>query len=210
MDDILVFILIIFLAPCAVFVGKLMDMTWRVYFLRLVTKEDWHILAFATKDKKQLFRYAVNPKHSVFIFRGMMFIVENGRVYREKKIEDGWLLAKAPRTSDEGVPTIFCDADSMRPLVFEGHGDPVKPSEIGTAITSWIENQENENTETKNKIFMVCCMILGVALLLGILIYIQGQQLVDLQTRLYPIEYKLGVRVVNATIGENATLNIPT
>jgi hypothetical protein len=212
MDDAFGVLAMFILCICGVFIGKLMDVQWRVWFLRQVTKKDYHILAFTSKDKKNIFRYVINPENDVFVHKGMLFVVERGRIYREKNIDDGWLISKAPKASEVGVPVIFCDADSMRPIVFENHTDPVKPSEAGTVLTAWIENQINKNFEQRDRIqtiVMICC---GVVLLVGILVYMQGQNIVDIQNRLYPIEYKLGVRVLNQTINgtSQGTINIPT
>jgi len=219
MDDIIVFILITICSLGGLFIGKIMDPAWKVWLLRQVTKTDYHILAFASKDKKNIYRYAVNPEKDVIIHRGMLWVVEKGRIYREKKGDSGWLFSKAPKTSEEGVPIIYVDADSMRPMTFSEHEDPVKPSEAGTVLTAWIENQLQKGFEQRDKIFMVVCIVGGLVLVSMIIGYFNGTAIADTNARFYPIEVKLGIRYANGSLVEtytnqspmqNGTIRIPT
>jgi hypothetical protein len=214
MDDLTAILLIIFIGLGGLLIGKLLDVSWRVWLLRQLTKVDWHVLAFISKDKKNIYRYAVNPDKDVVVFRGMLFVTEKGRIYREKKVNEGWLFSRAPRSSDEGVPVIYVDADSLRPITFQSHEDSVKPSEAGTVLTAWIENQINKNFEQRDKIFMVVCICAGLILLTGIMAYFGWQESAMVNQRLTAIEYKLGIRVMNTTLnttgGAAPTISIPT
>lgn len=149
MDIILTLMLTVLTGVGAFVAGKWTDIYWRIKIKRQIQKKDYHIAEIVSKDKKSKTQQVFLPEQSM-IWNGMeSYTVENGRVYRTSKPDDGFHIGEENIRWKEGIPVLTIDADTFRPLDYDFKNTTgVKSGEVGAILKSWEVNQAAKATVT--------------------------------------------------------------
>jgi hypothetical protein len=170
------------------FIGaKISDPYFRVKIMNSVMKQNWLLLKIVSKDGKTIRSKAVNAETGTVSVGTKVWVVADGRIYREKKESEGFFTKESKKILyEEGVPTIYVNEDSIKPLNFEGDKtSTLKPQEIGAILNSWISNQLAKGLLAMKQ---QNWLMYGVLILLVVNIYFSF----DNNERLDAMEAKLG------------------
>lgn len=125
------------------FVGKLLDVFFRAKMLRAITKKEWGILAMMSPDTKSVRMIVVNFSKDVVSTKGKVWIVLKDRIYRHDKPERGISMSKTdlPIKWVDGIPVLYVNETSYLPIDITGTEGEVRPEEVNSVFSSWINNQ---------------------------------------------------------------------
>lgn len=125
------------------FVGKWLDPFFRAKLFRSLTKKEYGILALLSPDVKTIRMIVVNFGKDVIQNQGKVWIALKDRIYRMDKPERGFRLDKPdlPLKWISGIPVIFVNETSYSPIEITGAVGEVRPDEVNSVFSSWINNQ---------------------------------------------------------------------
>ena len=174
--------------------GKINDPYFKVKIMNNVLKKNWLLLKTVSKDSKVIRSRAVNGESGVITVGNKLWTVEEGRIYRENKQNAGFFIKESKKVVyEEGVPTIYVDEDSIKPLSFEGESTKtIKPQEVGAVLNAWIFNQLAKGLLAMKQQNWLLYIAIG---LLAVNIYLTF----DNNGRLDTIEAKMGGEYVTET-----------
>ena len=124
-------------------VGILLDPFKRARVFRVFTHKEWGILALVSPDTKNVRFIVVNFGKDVVQSQGKVWIMLKERLYRHDKVERGINLRKEdlPIKYVEGLPTLYVNETTYLPIDLVGDGGEVRPEEVNSVFSSWINNQ---------------------------------------------------------------------
>ena len=124
-------------------VGLIMDPFKRAGIMRRVTKKEWGVLALMSPDTKSVQMIVVNFSKDVITVKGKVWIVLKDRLYRHDKPERGISMSNTtlPLKWIEGVPVLYVNETSYLPIDIMGVQGEVRPEEVNSVFSSWINNQ---------------------------------------------------------------------
>jgi hypothetical protein len=136
-------ITVVVVMALGLFVGKFMDVFWRAKVLRSITKKDFGILGILSPDTKTIKMVVVDFGKDVIQYKGKVWIVLKDRIYRHDKPERGISLTKAdlPIRWIEGIPVLYVNETSYTPIDLTGVLGEVRPEEVNSVFSSWVNNQ---------------------------------------------------------------------
>lgn len=115
----------------------------RVTFLRNATRRNFGFVHFVSRGRT-IFTFIKNLDHDMIKDKlGRVWVVEPERIYKHKENES-YEIDDPHISMSGGIPQIFLDVDSMRPLTFykedivDRDGRPIKPERAGAAIKTTI------------------------------------------------------------------------
>jgi hypothetical protein len=125
------------------FVGKLLDVFFRAKLLRMITKKEWGILAIMSPDTKSVQMVVVNFSKDIITVKGKVWIVLKDRIYRHDKPERGISMTSTtiPIKWIDGIPILYVNETSYLPINIQGTQGEVRPEEVNSVFSSWINNQ---------------------------------------------------------------------
>jgi hypothetical protein len=173
-DDILFYGVVFVLVLGAFFIAKWSDIYWQIKQKRKYLKKDFHLACIVSKDMKNITPKIFNPEQSTIWHDGKVYTVEKRRIYRKDKPEDGFMVPK-PKF-EEGIPVIYIDDESFRPLDFDFTTPTVaKPGEAGAILKSWEVNAAAKAMvsayDKMKQQAMFVMIILGLCVLIAGLVY---------------------------------------
>ncbi len=124
-------------------VGKLMDPLFRAKIFRTFLKKDFGCLGILSPDTKSIKLVVVNFGKDVIEHKGKVWIILKDRIYRHDKPERGFSLTRPnlPIKWVEGVPILYVNETSYEPIDLTGAVGEVRPDEVNSVFSSWINNQ---------------------------------------------------------------------
>lgn len=197
-------------------VAKWFDPYFRARIMRRALKKDYGILAIVSKDAKNILKMVVNFEKDTINIAGKVWVITQHYVYREDKKERGFVMGKAHVKWEEGVPAVYVEQDSIKPLDFFSDRTPVKPEEIGSFLSAWVNNQLAKNiSQVKNQQILIFIVILLCGLTLAIA-YMNLNAITEVRDGLGQLAGRIGGEdptllpegatiVIDAT-GQNSTL----
>lgn len=125
------------------FVGKFMDVFWRAGIMRRLNKQEWGVLGILSPDTRTIRMIVVNFSKDVIQSKGKVWIILKDRIYRHDKPERGISLTKSdlPLRWVEGIPVMYVNETSYEPIDIVGNLGEVRPEEVNSVFSSWINNQ---------------------------------------------------------------------
>lgn len=155
--------------PIGMIIGwVVLDPTMRCKILRRVTKQNYGVVNFVGKGNKIVskiknFDYGLIWRQKdcwVLTKDKICQLTKDGNASNTNKMLD----AEGVVTLVETVPVIFVDMDSMEPLNLSGGGRiPVYPSEIGSTLKGWNDNQRAKITASKKNIDTLIYVVIIVS-----------------------------------------------
>lgn len=173
MDDALVIYLgffgLMIVGAIAFFVGKWTDIEWRAKFMKNTFKKEYFVLKIVSDDRNTIKSKLINPnKDGTIEIPGLLWHFNKDEIYRsvkedfgvtydlknnEKvKIKDGFGIKNASVKFNEGVPTIYVDTRSIKPLDFRSNRTNINPEELSASLGAWVSNQINKGITDSMKI----------------------------------------------------------
>ena len=124
-------------------VGKLLDPLFRAKVFRTFLKKDFGCLGILSPDTKTIKLVVVNFGKDVIEHKGKVWIILKDRIYRHDKPERGFSLSRPnlPIKWVEGVPVLYVNETSYEPIDLTGDIGEVRPDEVNSVFSSWINNQ---------------------------------------------------------------------
>jgi hypothetical protein len=124
-------------------VGLLLDPFKRAGIMRKITKKEWGVLAMMSPDTKSVQMIVVNFSKDVITVKGKVWIVLKDRIYRHDKPERGISMdgTSIPIKWTEGIPVLYVNETSYLPIDIMGLQGEVRPEEVNSVFSSWINNQ---------------------------------------------------------------------
>jgi len=122
-------------------VGRAIDPIFRARIMKKLTKRKYGCLALCDIDRKAIDKVIVDLSKDMVYVKGFCWIINNGDIYRQDKPEHGFKIKDEMLRYEEGVPTIYVDSSSLRPLKIEGTEiTPNKPDNIASILSAWEAN----------------------------------------------------------------------
>lgn len=151
------------------FIGRMGDPTYKVKRLRQFLKTNTIMVAFISKDRKTIDKTSVNIDNARIKIGNTIVAVDKTKIYREDKPEAGFFIKKEFIKWDEGVPTLYVYADSLKPADFFSEPSNVSAEDVGTVLISFvrIEIMKGLKLMEEYKIFF---LILGIMILAAIVL----------------------------------------
>lgn len=124
-------------------VGKILDPLFRAKIFRIFLKKDFGCLGILSPDTKTIKLVVVNFGKDVITHKGKVWIILKDRIYRHDKPERGISLTRPdlPIKWVEGVPVLYVNETSYEPIDLVGTMGEVRPDEVNSVFSSWINNQ---------------------------------------------------------------------
>ena len=136
-------LLAIFPAVLAFLFAKYQDPMWRARMFRRLRKKDFGILNIFSRDGKTIRSIVVNLEEDAVKVGDNIWIITKNRIYRQHNESMGFSLkrGKTPIRWTEGVPVLFVEMDTVKPLAFQEEESTIKADEVGANLMAWINNQ---------------------------------------------------------------------
>ena len=149
-------------------VGKMLDPLFRAKIFRTVLKKDFGCLGILSPDTKTIKLVVVNFSKDVIEHKGKVWIILKDRIYRHDKPERGFSLTRPnlPVKWIEGVPVLYVNELSYEPIDLAGTTGEVRPDEVNSVFSSWINNQLAKalakilsTFKNQQQLLIVCCVL---------------------------------------------------
>ena len=141
-------------------VGRAIDPIFRARIMKKLTKRKYGCLALCDIDRKAIDKVIVDLSKDMVYVKGFCWIINNGDIYRQDKPEHGFKIKDEMLRYEEGVPTIYVDSTSLRPLKIEGaEVTTVKPDNIASILSAWLSNERAKllaSMGSMNMIILLC------------------------------------------------------
>jgi hypothetical protein len=134
----------VIIVALGLFIGKFMDVFFRAKLFRMIWKtKDFGILGMVSPDSKSIRMIVVDFSKDVVQHKGKVWIVLKDRIYRHDKPERGLSLDKTdlPIRWIEGIPVLYVNENTYSPIDMTGQPSEVRPEEVNSVFSSWINNQ---------------------------------------------------------------------
>ena len=121
-----------------------MDVFFRAKLFRMLKKSsDYGVLGMFSPDTKTVKMIVVNFGGDVVQHKGKVWIVLKDRIYRHDKPERGINLQRSdiPIKWVEGIPVLYVNETTYLPIDMAGEVGEVKPEEVNSVFSSWVNNQ---------------------------------------------------------------------
>jgi hypothetical protein len=142
-----------------------------------------------------------------------MWVLQKYLIYRKDKPERGFLANEKMLRWEEGVPSVYVDKDSLKPVDFYAERGEVKPEEVGATLTAWVNNQLAKGLASikQHQLLLILCIVCSLAAAgVAYLTYQQATQIN--QNTILIRDYLMPnyTNITNATVRQQGQLpNVP-
>ena len=186
-------LLMIVIAPVVLvlgfLVGRYRDPIWKCNIKRRYFRQDCGILAIVSKDGKNIRKIVVNFNDDMISVGGNIWVLQDKKVYRQNHSEKGFVIkdgqpVSIPLKWEEGVPTIYVNQDTYKPLDFFASEETAKPQSVSAVLLSWVNNQiaKGMNLFKQHQLLLYAVILLTI-LCLG-MSYMAYKEITDLKDAL--------------------------
>lgn len=183
--------------------GRALDQTYKAKIYRQIFKKrNYIVVGIVSKDNKTVKEVVVNAEGDVIRVGNKVWIIEQGRIYRKDKTNEGFFFADAvpikgedgkpdfttltPKKDivrwNEGVPIVYVDEDHLKPLdYFKDENNLVKPEGVGATLNSWNINQQAKQLLGTKKTDLTTWLLVGGIVLVLILSWTNFTGIEDLK-----------------------------
>jgi hypothetical protein len=132
--------------------------------MRQILKSNTIMVGFISKDKKTIDKVSANVDSSRIKIGDSIVIMDKTKIYREDKPEAGFFINKGHIKWDEGVPTLYVYADSLKPADFFNESSNVSAEDVSTVLISFvrIEIMKGLKLMEEYKIYFIAIGILAL------------------------------------------------
>ncbi len=171
-------LLAIFPTILAFLFAKYQDIIWRAKIFRRLRKKDYGILNIFSRDGKTIRSMVVNFEEDAVKVGDNIWIIAKSRIYRQHNESVGFSLkgGKSPVRWTEGVPVLYVEMDTVKPLAFEGEESTIKSDEVGANLMAWINNQIMKKKHALPSQDKITKIILIAVILVGAIAYLSFTQ----------------------------------
>jgi len=158
-----------------VVLGRWLDPEWQVRQMRNVMRKNYVIAGILSKDRRTIQDRAVLVEGDAINFAGSLWVCERDRMYRKDKPEHS-ISFKDNLKYKEGVPYIFLDSTTLRPVDFVQDENPgSKADAVGSVYSAYLANQIAKAFAAvkRNEQMLLASVVLGVLIIIG-LVFIYG------------------------------------
>lgn len=168
MDEIILILAMSLLAVIAAVIayvaGKYTDPIARAKMLRRVLRKNYITIGVVSKDHKTVRYKCWNAKSDVMNVNGKLWVGQENRIYRKDKTEEGFgINENTPIHFEEGVPVIYVDEDTIKPIDFYPEKEVVKPAGLSEALNAWNLNQLAKGLAQVQQLQLLLYVILAIA-----------------------------------------------
>lgn len=165
----------------------LADPFQRAKVKRSVFKKNYGIVNFVSKGGKILSKIKDFDTDLIWVKDGV-WSLESNRVFKQIKsddpsgIEESYPIMEKHIQNIVGIPVLFLDMDTMRPLTFERHVGDVNPTDLGSTLKGWVMNQLAKNMffkQTFTILMIIAIAAAGISAYFGYLNYTNTQKMLN-------------------------------
>jgi len=164
---------VFFSIPIGLFIGWIFfDPYQRAKAKRFMLKKNYGIVNFVTKGNKIISKIK-NFDHDLLWVDDGVWVLEPNRVFLQEKIDESQREEKSHpiRESDfqtlSGIPVLFLDIGTMRPLSFQKENGDANPIDLASTLKGWVMSQLAKNMFFK-KTFTAMSLITIVLLIVSV------------------------------------------
>lgn len=158
-------------APLGLMLGWFFgDPFQRAKIRRSITKKNYGIVNFVSKGAR-IMSTIKNFDYDILFVGDGVWILERNKVYMQDK-NDGIMGTKAvypilPEhvNSVIGIPVIFLDVDTMRPLSFHKEAGEANPIDLASTMKGYIMNQLAKNMFFKRTFMLLIIIVIATSVL---------------------------------------------
>jgi hypothetical protein len=151
-----------------------MDIYFRAKVLKSILHRKYGIANIVSEGGKIVSIIVDFGKDTIRFKSGEIWIIEEGHIFNKAKKEKGFFASADNIMFEDGLPTIYIDRSSIKPLHFYAHEDKVRPDQIGAILLAWVENWKAKvmkGLKTNNLIQYVIILVIFLCLAMSYMAY---------------------------------------
>jgi len=153
-----------FFLPLGVIIGWiLLDPFMRAKALRTIRKKNYGLVFLTGRGKNIITKVKNFDDDLIWIGKDKCWHISPSEVKNLNKYDEKYGISDENISYFSGVPCIFLDIDSMKPLKFYKEKTPISPEEAGSALMGWTVNQLAKGMFFKRTMELIFIIILFLA-----------------------------------------------
>jgi hypothetical protein len=162
--------------PLAYFIGTIYgDPYQRCKYMRRIFKAKRYAVINLISEGRTIVRMVLSLEGFKVETKDCLWQCDNDRIYNDKGII--YDLKKEHIEKVAGVPALFLDYDSFRPLIITGEKTKPNPREFYAINKAWLITKEAELMRLKQNQMILLIAILALCAVIGFLVYDVDQQM---------------------------------
>lgn len=154
-----------FFLPIGVIIGWIfLDPFMRAKALRTLTKKNYGLVFLTGRGKNIITKVKNFNDDLIWIGKDKCWHISPSEVKNLNKYEESYSINDENISYFSGVPCLFLDIDSMKPLKFYKEKTPISPEEAGSALMGWTVNQLAKGMFFKRTMEIIFILILMIAI----------------------------------------------
>ena len=149
-------------------IGRASDPFFKAKIMRWIFKKNYGCLGVCDLDNKRIDLHVIDLTKDSIKISGHVWLIDNCDVYREDKLGQGFKINPDMARFVEGVPVIYVDRSSLRPLKIEGTESKVKPETMSAILSALMANERERRIKQKDENMMVY-IVIGVCIVLALM-----------------------------------------
>lgn len=156
----------------AFLVGYLMNPYAMVKIRRQFLKQDFGIAKLLSKDGRAFITKIITLEESSFELDDKIWFSKKGYVYRENHEQDGFYLKKVAKHTEEGLPTVYLDSTTLKPISLHVPDTKQTPGEMAAWMrtNSQIQLAKGLVKDKQQKQMQIATVALIGVVILGLVI----------------------------------------
>ena len=194
-----------FFFPIGAFVGWwLFEPKKRAQLLRWIKRRNYGVIYLVHRQSGYMLPLVRDFNNSILIKDEALWVLKGGKIYRiDDKKEDIREIEVKPENIAYvgGVPVMFLDLESKRPLTFKGHdAREATPTEVGAVILGYVYNQTTKAIASLKKQWNWLLMgILALSLVSAVLSYLTMNQIEQVSKTVAALQGKVAAQPITVT-----------
>lgn len=148
--------------------GMLLNPYARVKMRRQFLKQDYGIAKLLSKDGRAFQTRIINLGEASFELGDNIWFSKKGYVYRENHEDEGFFLKKISRHTEEGLPCVYLDSTSLKPISLHVPETKQTPNEMSAWLRTNSQIQVAKGLVGDKKKEQIMIATLAVCILLGL------------------------------------------
>jgi hypothetical protein len=183
------------LGPPFIFVGWLMaDPLHRAKTKRTIFKKNYGVVNFVSRGKKILTKIKDFNCDTIWV-KNAVWMMEPGRIFKKirsedsSEMEESWPITEKNIHDQIGIPEIYLDIDTMRPLEFDYmQKTPISPIDAGSTLKGWVFNELAKNLFVKRTLSIMLIIAIVAAACSAYIAFLSYQGTEDMKPVLKSIQ----------------------
>jgi len=154
-----------FFLPIGIIIGWIiLDPFMRAKALRTLTKKNYGIVFLTGRGKNVITKVKNFNEDLIWLGKDKCWHISPYEVKNLIKHEEKYKIGSENINYLSGVPCLFLDIDSMKPLSFYKEKTPISPEEAGSALMGWTVNQMAKGMFFKKTMELIFIIIAFLAI----------------------------------------------